>query len=296
MGNKKRLGRGMDGLFEDNSVPEKEEELAGVSEVRISLIEPNASQPRGKFDDDKLSELADNIKKHGVLQPILVRPIANGGYQIVAGERRWRAARLAGLTEIPVYIKDLDDLQTAQVALIENVQRQDLSPLEEAGAYKKLMDAYGMTQQDISEAVGKSRSVVANSLRLLSLGEMCKKLLEDGKITVGHAKMLAGIDDENKQAELGKLCEQDGLTVRELENAAAKLNKPTEEKVKDDRNSIKKERPFLYEFEAAVRNSSTVKAKARPMNNGNTKLELEFDKNTDMQKILSEIAAILSGC
>ena len=191
MAKKSKMDRGLDSLFFDNSIDEitrsdsesvkNDDGENGISTVRISLIEPDKNQPRSEFDEDALNELAENIRQHGVLQPILVRPLDNGGYKIVAGERRWRAARLAGLDEIPVYIKELTDLEAAEISLIENIQRKDLTPLEEAAAYQTLMETYGLTQQKVAEAVGRSRSAVANSIRLLSLSENVQEMLRDKK-------------------------------------------------------------------------------------------------------------------
>ena len=227
MAKKSKMDRGLDSLFFDNSIDEvtrsdsesvkNDDGENGISTVRISLIEPDKNQPRSEFDEDALNELAENIRQHGVLQPILVRPLDNGGYKIVAGERRWRAARLAGLDEIPVYIKELTDLEAAEISLIENIQRKDLTPLEEAAAYQTLMETYGLTQQQVAEAVGRSRSAVANSIRLLSLSENVQEMLRDKKLTEGHAKVLAGVADKDTQEKLAIECIENGWTVRELE-------------------------------------------------------------------------------
>ena len=229
MTKKSKMDRGLDSLFFDNSIDEitrsdsesvkNDDGKNGISTVRISLIEPDKNQPRSEFDEDALNELAENIRQHGVLQPILVRPLDNGGYKIVAGERRWRAARLAGLDEIPVYIKELTDLEAAEISLIENIQRKDLTPLEEAAAYETLMETYGLTQQQVAEAVGRSRSAVANSVRLLSLSENVQEMLRDKKLTEGHAKVLAGVADKDTQEKLAAECIEKSWTVRELEKA-----------------------------------------------------------------------------
>ena len=236
------MDRGLDSLFFDNSIDEiarsdsesekNDDGENGISTVRISLIEPDKNQPRSEFDEDALNELAENIRQHGVLQPILVRPLDNGGYKIVAGERRWRAARLAGLDEVPVYIKELTDLEAAEISLIENIQRKDLTPLEEAAAYQTLMETYGLTQQQVAEAVGRSRSAVANSIRLLSLSENVQEMLRDKKLTEGHAKVLAGVADKDTQEKLATECIENGWTVRELEKAIAafETNKKAEKK------------------------------------------------------------------
>ena len=287
------MNRGLDALFSDNFTPEKEEktEENAVSTLSISLIEPNKNQPRTQFDDEKIGELSQSIKENGILQPILVTPLENGGYRIVAGERRWRAARLAGLKEVPVYVKKLTEKQTMQLALIENVQRQDLSPMEEARAYKQLMDVHGMTQQEVSEAVGKSRSLIANFLRLLTLTEPVAQLLESGKLTVGHAKMLAGISDATQQEECAKICVEKDFSVRQLESYVASLSKP---KAKPRTASIKAENPFLREFEINVNDNSNIKTKVKQSGRGATSVNLTIGKDVDVNDVLSKLAELLT--
>lgn len=302
MGKKLRMNRGLEDLFGDNILttenPPEVSDNNGTTYVRLSLLEPNKSQPRDVFDDEALNELADSIRENGVLQPILVRPLDNGGYQIVAGERRWRASRIAGLTEVPVFIKELDDKQTMQIALIENIQRQDLSPVEEAAAYQNLMDSYNMTQQEVAKAVGKSRSAVANSLRILSLCDDVKKMVNDGLLTAGHAKVLAGLEEAD-QIELAAQVEEMNLSVRQLEAMAAEINKPKspynkEEMDKIRENSFKKERPFLKEFEISVNTHSNVKVKAKDDKQGGAKLTFNVGKDIDIQSLLSKLADVLT--
>ena len=295
MSKKARMNRGLDALFSDNFTPEKETEKAeenAIATVSISLVEPNKNQPRTRFDDEKIAELAQSIKQNGILQPILVTPLNNGGYRIVAGERRWRAARGAGLKEIPVYIRKLDDKQVMQLALIENVQRQDLSPIEEARAYRQLMDEYKMTQQEVSEAVGKSRSVIANSLRLLTLCEPVVELLEKGELTVGHAKMLAGITDAQEQKTIAQLAVKNGFNVRQLEVYIAGQSG---EKQKAKKPSLKQENPFLREFEISVNDNSNIKAKAKQSGGGATTVSLTIGKNVDVNAVLSKLAELLKN-
>ena len=295
MSKKARMNRGLDALFSDNFAPEKETDKAeesGITTVSISLVEPNKNQPRTKFDDEKIAELTQSIKQNGILQPILVTPLDNGGYRIVAGERRWRAARGAGLKEIPVYIRKLDDKQVMQLALIENVQRQDLSPIEEARAYRQLMDEYKMTQQEVSEAVGKSRSVIANSLRLLTLCEPVVELLEKGELTVGHAKMLAGITDAQEQKTIAQLAVKNGFNVRQLEVYIAGQSG---EKQKAKKPSLKQENPFLREFEISVNDNSNIKAKAKQSGGGATTVSLTIGKNVDVNAVLSKLAELLKN-
>lgn len=231
------LGSGMDLLFEDNV-----SQVEVKKTVRISEIEPNRSQPRKNFDETAISALAESIRQHGILQPLLVRPLAFGGYQIVAGERRWRAARMLGMDEVPVIVRDLSDLETAQIALIENLQREDLNPVEEALGFQKLQDDFGMKQDEISKTVGRSRSAVANSLRLLKLPEEIKELLIDGSITAGHARALLGFSDTEAMIIAAQRAAAGLLTVRQLEKMASESEKPeTEKKVPQQLESYYRE-------------------------------------------------------
>ena len=225
------LGRGFDAIMVDNSV----EEISGNSgtfKVKLMDIEPNREQPRKQFDEEALSELADSISKHGVLQPLLVRPLTDGSYQLVAGERRWRASRMAGLTEVPVVVKDLTDSQVAELALVENLQRENLNPLEEANGYKELGEKFGYTQEQIAEVVGKSRSAVANSLRLLALPKSVAMLVSEGKLSMGHARALLSLEDEKMMSDLAKLIVANDLSVRETERLARNMVKEAPKKSK----------------------------------------------------------------
>jgi len=309
MKKKDRLSRGLDFIFDNESEvaakaeksAEKSEKSDSVTMVRISLIEPNKNQPRHKFDDEKLNELADSIRENGIIQPITVRPLDNGGYQIVAGERRWRASRLAGLEEIPVYIKTLDERQTMQLALIENIQRDDLTPLEEAAAYQELMDSYELTQAEVAKVVGKSRSAVANSLRLLGLAEEVRSMIEDGVLSMSHAKVLAGLDEE-RQVKFGREIRQTGMSVRELETNIAReeafqkeqeLKQKTESEKAVREGSVRKERPFLKEFEVSVNTNSNVRVKADPERGGGVKLTMKIGREMDIEAVLSRLAEVL---
>lgn len=217
------LGRGLDALFADNSI----EEIASTSAVKLKImdIEPNRDQPRKIFDEDALAELADSIAKHGVIQPLLVRPMPDGSYQLVAGERRWRASRMAGLTEVPVVIKELSDDEAMALALIENLQRENLNAIEEAQGIKALMDTLSLTQDEAAERVGKSRPAVANALRLLKLPDSVIALVSDGKLSPGHARALLGFKDERDIIETVDLIIEKGLTVRDVEKLVKKRNK-----------------------------------------------------------------------
>lgn len=224
------LGSGLGALFDDNIT-----DSVASQTLRMSEIEPNRSQPRKKFNDESISALAESIKQHGILQPLLVRPYGNG-YQIVAGERRWRAARMLGMSDVPVQIKEFSDAETMQIALIENLQRENLNPIEEANGYYELTETFGMTQDEVSKVVGRSRSSVANSLRLLSLPEEIRDMLEEGSLTVGHAKALLAFENEDEMIEAAKKACDGKMTVRALENMVknAKLTPPEQDNKRVD--------------------------------------------------------------
>lgn len=231
MAKKKALGQGLDALFGDNGRDSGE----GTITLRMSDIEPNRNQPRQQFDDGSIAELADSIRQHGLIQPIVVRPVG-ANYQIVAGERRWRACRMLGLSEVSAIIKDFTDEETAQIALIENIQREDLNPIEEAQAYRSLMDEYGMTQEQLSKAVGKSRSAIANSVRLLNLPDTLVEMLKKREISVGQAKAIAAVEKEEDMVSLAKDAAAGKITVRGIEKIAAKGNS---ENVPEDKKGTK---------------------------------------------------------
>ena len=227
MAKKMSLGRGLDSIFGDNEIETKDSQ---VQKVRIGLIEPKADQPRQHFDSEALSQLADSIAIHGVLQPILVRPSSRAGfYQIIAGERRWRASKQAGLSEVPVIVVDADELQTAQFALIENLQREDLDAWEEGAAYSRLMRDFGLTQEEVSVKLGKSRSAVANSLRLLDLPEDVVELLRSKQLSAGHCRALLGLKDKEQMFALANRAVVRNLSVREVEAAVKAANRTRKE-------------------------------------------------------------------
>ncbi|MBQ6878212.1 MAG: ParB/RepB/Spo0J family partition protein [Oscillospiraceae bacterium] len=248
MAKSRGLGRGLDTLFADQTAFSGED--SGTSTIRLSEIEPNLSQPRKEFDEEALNELADSIAAHGVLQPLLVRPMKNGMYQIVAGERRWRAARIAGLSEVPALIRELSDEETDKVALIENLQREDLNAVETAEGYRRLMDKYGMTQEQLSEAVGKSRPAVANTLRILNLPKEILPLVSSGKLSAGHAKAILSAPEE-KREELAKIIVSGELSVREAEKMAQKIGKEPKETQKKKKDSFPKDN-FYREMQVAM--------------------------------------------
>lgn len=276
---KSGLGKGFDAIFADNSVEDISVSASAVK-VKLMEIEPNRDQPRKQFDEDALNELADSIAKHGVLQPLLVRPLLNGGYQLVAGERRWRASRIAGLTEVPVVIKELTDAQVAELALVENVQREDLNPLEEANGYKELSEKYGHTQDEISSMVGRSRSAVANALRLLSLPSEVQELVMKGELSTGHAKAILSATDVDYQVELAKLVVKEDLSVRTTERLARK----SVSDVKTGKRA-KKRNPYYDEVELALSDVLGRQVKVTKSSKKGS-LEIEFFDDDDLKKLL----------
>ena len=280
------LGKGLDAIFIDN---EPEESNSSIT-LKISEIEPNKSQPRKEFDENALAELADSIAQHGVLQPLLVRPIADGGYQIVAGERRWRASRMAGLTEVPVVIRELTDSETMELALIENLQREDLSPVEEAMGYKQLMEDYGFSQEQVSKTVGKSRPSVANALRLLNLPEEMLYLVNTGKISSGHGRTLLAFKNPDDMLKSAKLCVDEEISVRELERMAKKSNQEFESRGKEEKPAKKEKRLSYYdEVELSLNEHLGRKVNVTGDNQNKGVLEIEFYSKED----LFELARIL---
>ena len=280
MAKKGGLGKGLDALFFDNSV--EEQGSTGTVKLKIFDIEPNKNQPRKHFDEEALSELSSSIAEHGILQPIVVRPIAETGYQIVAGERRWRAARLAGLTEVPVIIKELSDKQVMELALIENLQREDLNPIEEAEGYKALMDTHELTQETVAKRVGKSRSAVANSMRLLNLPESVREMARDGRISAGHARTLLAFEDIEMAKQVAQEIVEKGLSVRDVERLAQK--KPTTESVA----KIKRRDSFYDEVELALSSELGRKIKVNK-GRGKGTVEIEFYGKDDLKELANLI-------
>lgn len=267
------LGRGLDALFADNSV---EESSQSAVKLKIMEIEPNREQPRKIFDEAALGELADSIATHGVIQPLLVRPIKDGGYQLVAGERRWRAARIAGLTEVPVVIKDLTDSETVELAMVENLQREDLNPLEEALGYKFMMEKLSITQDEAAQKVGKSRPAVANALRLLKLPDEIQAMVENKQLSPGHARALLSFESEAKMLEVAKLIIAKGLSVREIEKMAQNSKKEIKPKAPKKRDT------YFDEVELAISKATGRKVKVKETAKT---IEIEFFNNDDLAKI-----------
>lgn len=277
---KRGLGKGLDALFEDN------DGLFGASEnsvmLKLSDIEPNPDQPRKLFDEEKLMELAKSISEHGLIQPILVSPLSNGRYQLVAGERRWRASRIAGLVEVPVIIKQLSEKEKKEIALIENLQREDLNPIETAYGIQALIEEYGLTQDQAAERVGCSRPAIANSLRLINLPKEVKELTRTGKISAGHARALLSFKDEAKMIEAANFIAKNDVSVREVERMAKRAASDTSAPLQTAKK--KKRDSFFDEVELSL--TETLGRKVKVYNNREKgTLEIEFYNKDDLKSI-----------
>lgn len=279
MATKKNKPSFMD-LLDDNDISGSD----GLSTLRISDIEPNKDQPRKEFDKEALAQLADSINKHGVLQPLIVRSLPAGGYQIIAGERRWRAAKMAGLSEVPVVIRDdIRDEQIMQIALIENLQRENLNPIEEALGYKELMENYKMTQDELSQVIGKARSSIANSLGLLNLPAGVKTLLVQGELSAGHCKALKAIKDEALMTELARRAASGELSVRQIEQIAKREAQRASEE--EQRRKIKPRVTYFTEVEISLADKLGTKVKISEGKKSNT-LEISFADEEQLKGIL----------
>lgn len=274
------LGAGLDTLFSDNT-----SEVQVKKTLRIAEIEPNRDQPRKNFSDEAISALADSIREHGMLQPILVRPISTGGYQIVAGERRWRAARMLGLDEVPVTIRELSDAETMQIAIIENLQRENLNPIEEANGYNELIEKFGMTQEKVAKMVGRSRSAVANAVRLLTLPDRVVIMLENGEISAGHGRALLGFQNEELLIATALRAVDGGLTVRQVERAAQKSAEAKEAKASDN----KKIDNYFVEMELSLNERLGRRVKVDYGKNKGA-LILEFYDKEDLAALADKLA------
>ena len=276
---KKGLGSGLDTLFMDNT-----NDIQVKKTLRTSEIEPNRDQPRKVFSDEAIAALADSIREYGVLQPILVRPLGTGMYQIVAGERRWRAARMLGLDEVPVNIKELSDLEAMQIAIVENLQRENLNPLEEASGYSELIEKFGMTQEKVAKLVGRSRSAVANAVRLLTLPESVQKMVENGDLSAGHARALLAFDDEELLISTAQKAAGGGLTVRQVEKIAQKSTEETPEKSASDTKIDN----YFKEMEISLNETLGRKVKVDYGKNKGA-LILEFYDKDDLAELASKL-------
>lgn len=273
------LGRGLDSLMDENAA-----DAGGAVIININDIEPNRGQPRKDFDETALAELADSISQHGLIQPIVVKPTIDGIYSIIAGERRWRACRMAGITEVPVIIKVADEQSLMEIALIENLQREDLNAVEEALGYRSLIDGYGLTQDEVAKKMGKSRSAVTNALRLLSLNDAELEALRRGTISAGHARALLSCEDGETRGKM-LLAAADGASVRELEKMAAA------KKAKNAKNAPSAPKPTFYsEVELSLKNELHRKVQISSKGNGKGTLTVEFYNDTELSDFAKKLA------
>ena len=263
-----------------------QEEVKIDAMVRLSLVEPNRSQPRKQFEEESLKELAESIRQYGVIQPLIVRKVKDH-YEIVAGERRWRAAKIAGLKEVPVLIREYEDRQASEIALIENLQRKDLNPMEEAMAYRDLMEEYGLKQAEVAEKVSKSRTVITNALRLLKLEPSVQKMVEEGTLSTGHAKVLLGLIDLDNQVVAAEQILEQGLSVRDTEKLVKKMNQPKREK-----EPVELSNQAIYQdLETKMKNRVGTKVQIKRKNEKAGKIEIEYYSTEDLERI-SELLGI----
>lgn len=273
------LGKGLGALMLENAT----DEMLAQNELDMNEIVPNRDQPRKTFDEASIEELAQSIKQHGVLQPLLVRPIPSGGYQLVAGERRWRACRIAGLTKVPVVIKELTDTETMEIAIIENLQREDLNPIEEAEGLQALIDKCGYTQEEVATSVGKSRPAIANSLRLLRLPPEVREMTKNGEISAGHARALLAFDNDAMMLEAAKNIVSNKMTVRDVERLA-KIKETAEPR----RRRARRRDSFYDEVELSLSEATGRKVKVYTGRNGGT-IELEFFDREDLKELANKL-------
>ena len=296
-GKRKGLGRGLNTLIPSAPIPDaKLENIAEMNQNKpehpemtlpINEIEPNPNQPRNQFDEDSLQELADSIEQYGVLQPLLVKK-KDGYYEIIAGERRWRAAKMAGVEEVPVIVRDFDENEIVEIALIENIQREDLSPIEEAMAYQRLMKEYHLKQDQIAEKVSKSRAAITNSLRLLKLDPRVQNMLEEEMISTGHARALLAIHDGDMQYETAVKVFDEKLSVRDIEKMVKELNRPKKEKKKEET-----EYQFLYkDLEESMKQILGSKVSIKNKKNNKGKIEIEYYSRDELERIVDMIKSI----
>lgn len=293
---KKGLGKGLDSLIPDNksmktssNIKEDSSELkSGEQMMKINMVEPNREQPRKYFEEDSLLELSDSIKQYGVLQPLLVRK-RKDYYEIIAGERRWRAAKLAGIKEIPVIVKDYTEQEVVEISLIENIQRENLNPIEEAMAFKKLLTEFHLKQDEVAERVSKSRTAVTNSMRLLKLNEKVQQMIIDDMISTGHARALLAIDDLEQQYILAVKIFDEKLSVRETEKLIKNIKNPKEQ----PKQEKKVENSFIYEDLAEkMKHALGTKVKVLAKGNGKGKIEIEYYSDSELERMFE---IIMSG-
>jgi len=280
------LGKGLDALLGDTGLHSQE---GGSVTLPISQVEPGLNQPRKQFDEAALEELAESIRQHGIIQPLTVRRLASGYYQIIAGERRWRAARLAGLSEVPALILEADDRKVMELGLIENLQREDLNPMEEAAGFRTLIQDYGLTQEEAAQRVSKSRPAVANALRLLSLPQEVQWLIEQGKLSAGHGRTLLGLTDSQQQIALAKEVLEKGLSVRATEDRVRRLQQPPQEEAE--------EAPLALYYRSAERQLSDRLGRRVTIAQGRKKgrLTLEYYDQEDLEALMEALKVIRTG-
>lgn len=299
---KKGLGKGLDSLIPDNksiksiqpakvSVPKKEEKIKdGVLMMKTNEVEPNREQPRKNFDEDALLELADSIKQFGVLQPLLVRK-RKDYYEIIAGERRWRAAKMAGVKEVPVIIKEYTDQEILEIGLIENIQRENLNPIEEAIAFKRLLEEFNLKQDEVAERVSKSRTAVTNSMRLLKLNDKVQQMIIDDMISTGHARALLAIDDPELQYTLANKIFDEKLSVREIEKLVKEIKNPKKKKEKK-----KAENEFIYrDLEDKMKDVFGTKVSIASKGKGKGKIEIEYYSDDELEHLFDMMMTIKRG-
>lgn len=290
------LGKGLDSLIPNaiggevnnrkKNGAEKNEEKGAETIVKITMVEPNREQPRKNFDEDALQELADSIKQFGLLQPILVQD-RKDHYEIIAGERRWRAAKLAGLKEVPVIIRDYTDQEIVEISLIENIQRENLNPIEEAQAYKRLLTEFNLKQDEVAERVSKSRTAVTNSMRLLKLCDEVQQMVIDEMISTGHARAILSIEDPEQQYTIAQRIFDEKMSVRDVEKLVKNLNKPKAEKAKVEKN---KNLEYIYQNTAEkIKESLGTKVNISAKDNGSGKIEIEFFSHEDFDRLVELI-------
>ena len=296
MNEKKRgLGRGLNALINTGSDTENNKENTKENHeykevfINISLVEPNRNQPRKEFDKESLSELANSIKQYGILQPIIVQK--NGDmYEIIAGERRWRAAKEAGLTEVPVIVRDYDKQKVMEISIIENIQRENLNPIEEAMAYQSLMEEYGLKHDELAEKVSKNRSTITNSMRLLKLSKNIQQMLIDGRISTGHAKVLLSVEDINEQEKIAQELIDKSLSVRELEKLVKKHTKPR--KKKDDKDD-KDYSLFYREYEDRLKDILGTKVQINTKDKNKGRIEIDYYSAAELERIVELLNSIV---
>ena len=305
MAKSRGLGKGLKVYFPDDTdavkkenkpetvavekIVEKIVEKPVEQKIKLSLIEPNNEQPRKNFDEEALTELAESVRQYGVLQPLLVQK-KGAHYEIIAGERRWRAAKLAGLTEVPVLVREYDRQQSMEVALIENVQRADLNPIEEAQAYQKLIEAFGLTQEEIAARVSRNRTTITNTMRLLKLDDRVQKMLTDGQLTNGHARALLGLEEKERQYQAALKTVREGLNVRDVEKLVRKMNKPEQKKQKPESGP---DVELLYhQIEEKLKSIMGTKVVINRKDKNKGRIEIEYYSQEELERLVDLIQSL----